>query len=625
MLAQAAAGEPVNRRAGPFKMPEMQAWGKERTVRAAVLRHLLTAGQWPVASKGVWLRGVRVNGLLNLKAEALRCPLSLDRCYLDADDPVCLDYAAASRLIFTRCQMAGLTGEMITAREFDLYASTLTGPLRLTSADIIGRVSCGGAKLNGTDKDGNALHAVSMKVGGGVFLGKVSTAAGAIELRGADITGPLSCGGAKLNGTDKDGNALLADGIKVDGGVFLDQEFKAAGTVRMPGANITGPLVCRGAQLTGTKKNRNALLADWMKVGGGVFLDQEFKAAGTVRMPGAEITGPLACHGAQLTGTDGDGRALHADWIKVHGGVFLDREFTAAGTVSLVAARADASVYLKPKALADENKIALDAARAQISDTLWWAPAAQVSGQVNLEGATAGQLHDHWDSERPNGYWPASGRLRLDGFTYGRFGGGDEVTVDQRLAWIRGQYQCSAKGHWKGFATQPYEQLAAVYRQVGQDSQARKVAIARRADLRKYGNLSLCRKFGNRLLDITISYGYHSWRAAAYLVAVFVAFLLLSILGQCQHVIVPIGDIKDLHPAPSATQCTSNYPCFYPTGYTIDTVIPIINVHQAAYWGPDGHAPWGWVWVGGTWVATGLGWALATLLVAGYTGLVRQD
>ena len=79
MLAQAAAGEPVNR-PGPFELAEMQAWGKERTVRAAVLRHLLTAGQWPVASKGVWLRGVRLNGLLNLKAETLRCPLSLDRC-----------------------------------------------------------------------------------------------------------------------------------------------------------------------------------------------------------------------------------------------------------------------------------------------------------------------------------------------------------------------------------------------------------------------------------------------------------------------------------------------------------------------------------------------------------------
>jgi hypothetical protein len=105
------------------------------------------------------------------------------------------------------------------------------------------------------------------------------------------------------------------------------------------------------------------------------------------------------------------------------------------------------------------------------------------------------------------------------------------------------------------------------------------------------------------------------------LAAVFVAFLALSIIGQHQHVIVPIGDIKGLHPVPTATQCTSNYPCFY----TVDEVIPIINVHQADYWGADGHAPWGWAWVSLTWAATAAGWALATLLAAGYTGLVRQN
>jgi hypothetical protein len=30
-------------------------------------------------------------------------------------------------------------------------------------------------------------------------------------------------------------------------------------------------------------------------------------------------------------------------------------------------------------------------------------------------------------------------------------------------------------------------------------------------------------------------------------------------------------------------------------------------------------------WVAGTWIATGLGWALATLLIAGYTGLERRQ
>ena len=236
-----------------------------------------------------------------------------------------------------------------------------------------------------------------------------------------------------------------------------------------------------------------------------------------------------------------------------------------------------------------------------------------------------GELDDDWSRNRVNGYWPVDGLLSLDGFTYGRFGGDQQATVEQRLAWIRSQYQQPANSGSATFGTQPYEQLAAVYRQAGQDDQARKVAIARRADPRKYGKLNPYRRFGNWFLDWTIKYGYQTWRAAAGLAAVFVVFLVLSIFAQRHHVIVPIGEIDGLHSVPSATQCASDYPCFYPVGYTVDTVIPIINVHQADYWGPDGNAPWGWVWVGLTWVATAAGWALATLLVAGYTGLVRQD
>ena len=107
------------------------------------------------------------------------------------------------------------------------------------------------------------------------------------------------------------------------------------------------------------------------------------------------------------------------------------------------------------------------------------------------------------------------------------------------------------------------------------------------------------------------------------LAAVFVIFAWLSVLAQQHHLIVPVGSFKES--APSATNCTSSYPCFYPVGYAVDTVIPIINVHQADNWGPDGNAPWGRAFVAVTWIATGAGWALVTLLVAGYTGLVRQD
>ena len=57
---------------------------------------------------------------------------------------------------------------------------------------------------------------------------------------------------------------------------------------------------------------------------------------------------------------------------------------------------------------------------------------------------------------------------------------------------------------------------------------------------------------------------------------------------------------------PTATRCTSDYPCFYPFGYTVNTVIPIINVHQADYWGRTVTRR-RLVWIFGAWGATATG------------------
>ena len=539
MRGEAAAGKLVDRGAGPFGLAAMQAWDEERTIRAAVLRYLLTSDEWPVDAKGVRLQGVRISGQLDLEATVLRCGLSLNSCFLDDEQPVCLDHASVPRLSITRCQLAGLTGEILTVREVDLSGSTLTGPLRLI---------------------------------------------------GADITSQLICRDAKLSGRTNKGAVLIADGMKAES-VFLNGEFVATGAVRLSGANITGQLNCRGAHIDGEDANHCSLVAFGMRVDDDVLLDQGFKAAGTLLFQSARIGG---------------------------------------------------SVWLKPEALAGRDKVALNATGMQVSDLFVWEPAAEVLGQVKLAGAAVGQLEDNWAGGRTNGFWPTDKQLHLDGFTYGRFGGNQRVTMKQRLKWIRSQYGSELDvSFWKHpinwwaihhhhsdeirFASQPYEQLAAVYRQTGEDSDARKVAIARRADLRRYGNLNPYRKTINWLLDQTIRYGYQSWRAGVGLALVFVIFWALSCFAQDHHLIEPVGNTENLKRAPSATQCTSDYPCFYPAGYAVDTVVPLINVHQAANWGPDGSGPGGAAFVVSTWIATGLGWALATLLVAGYTGLVRQD
>ena len=170
MRARAATGDLLDCGAGPFDLAAMQQWGEERAVSAAVLRDLLVGGRWPVHAKGVRLRGVKISGLLDLEGATLRCPLSLDGCYFDAGDPVSLDHATASRVALTGCHLAGLTANMLTARQIDLSRSTLRGgPLCLMSANITDGLICSGARLGG-DQDGNALVAGGMKVGGAVYL-----------------------------------------------------------------------------------------------------------------------------------------------------------------------------------------------------------------------------------------------------------------------------------------------------------------------------------------------------------------------------------------------------------------------------------------------------------------------
>ena len=678
MIAGAATGEWLDFGKGPFGAEEMKAWSADRTVRASVLRHLLIAPQWPVDAKGVRLRGVRISGKLDLEASSLRCPLWLDSCYLDDPESLCLNQATAVSLSLTDCLLAGFAGDMLAVRELDLGRSTLTGPLRLSNAEIAGQFSCSGAKLSATDPSGYALDADGIKVGGDMFLDQGFASGGAIRLAGAAIAGDLSCRGANLASSDYNGYTLNADGIKVGGDMFLDQgfasdgeiRFASDGAIRLAGAAIAGHLFCSGAKLTGADYNGYALNADKLQVGGDMFLDNGFLSNEAIGLSGAVIAGLFSCSGAKLTTTYPGRDALNADGIKIGGDMFLDQGFASEGAIrlvggeitgslicrdtevtahnstdtallasgmtvrrdvflgsfkvrgaiSLTSIRVGGSVILRKLTFIDSD-IALDASGAQIAGVLRWEPAAPVSGQVNLEGAEVGKLEDSWSQDRAaaNGYWPTDGGLRLNGFVYRALGGVPPATVNQRLEWIRSQHTEA------GFAVQPYEQLATVYRQAGQDTEARNVAITRYVDQRKFGDLSLARKVGNWLLDKTIKYGYQNWRAAVGMVAVYLSVVAISVLAQHQGVIVPIGDTTNLHPLPTASRCTAGYQCFYPAGYAFDVVFPLINVHQAQSWGINAAVPWGWLWIGSTWIATALGWTGATFLVAGLTSLGRRN
>jgi len=93
-----------------------------------------------------------------------------------------------------------------------------------------------------------------MNVGGGVILDQTPFTAGAVWLAGTHISSELRCTGTQLTGTDEDGNALVANGITVNGDLTLDGGFTAAGTVSLRSAHVGGSLNLKPSRLAASDR-----------------------------------------------------------------------------------------------------------------------------------------------------------------------------------------------------------------------------------------------------------------------------------------------------------------------------------------------------------------------------------
>jgi hypothetical protein len=124
-------------------------------------------------------------------------------------------------------------------------------------------------------------------------------------------------------------------------------------------------------------------------------------------------------------------------------------------------------------------------------------------GAVRLVEAQIKVLHD--DPE----HWPDE--LELNGLTYQSLV--PDLPARWRLAWLARSAE--------GYHAQPYEQLAAHYRRLGHDEQARRVLLAKqRARIRQHS--PWMRPWG-WLQDLLSGYGYAPGRAALWLTTVFAA------------------------------------------------------------------------------------------------------
>jgi hypothetical protein len=139
---------------------------------------------------------------------------------------------------------------------------------------------------------------------------------------------------------------------------------------------------------------------------------------------------------------------------------------------------------------------------------------------------------------------------------------------------------------------QPYEQLAAAYRRIGHDADARSVLHVK--EQHRHQQSPLLVKLWGLLQDVTTGYGYRPARAGLWLIA-------LLALGTT---------IFSFHPP---VPLRSGAPAFNPFFYTLDLLIPVVTYGQQAAFGSKGTYQW---------LAYGLmtaGWLLATTIITGIT------
>ena len=224
--------------------------------------------------------------------------------------------------------------------------------------------------------------------------------------------------------------------------------------------------------------------------------------------------------------------------------------------------------------------------------------------------------------------WPAPGKLHLDGLIYNTFARASPCNARERLEWLQRQPALP-------FKPQPYQQLAEVLRRSGREADAKKVLIARERARRKHGGLTRKGRVWSVILDVMIGHGYKPYKIIPW-GAVFVLLgWALFYHGHEAGRMVPVDEGAYASAEYRQTgKPPAGYPAFNAFVYSLDTFLPIVDLHQETYWEPssgsyctgwsqnDHYDPWLRFYL---WFQILAGWFVTTLGVAGFTGLVRKD
>jgi hypothetical protein len=574
------------------------------------------------------------------------------------------------------CDSARIEGDLYLrpdskGREFIAKGSGSLGAIRCTRTRVDGRFECRFSTL--TNRSGPALFGDFLEAGTLDFAGLRARGGGGaatVELTGARVAQNLMLARARL--LNPNGPVLNAERITVEGDMICSHEFRASGgkydnLIMLGGSRVLGDLNFSHASLK--CRRGTALGGDSLSVQASLFLDEMSATGrgdgGVLRFPRAKVGGVLQMEGAEVRGEDGP--AILLEGAEVGGTLFARRSFLAGtgkdGIVRLHGSTFGSSVEFDRAVIRNEGVAEADEERERSGPALYLdgviirgylflregfqaETEAEVEAVVRVVTTTIAHELDLRQAELVNPLGPrldlsdtscgklvlstdllgahravVPRQLNLDGLSYERLtfrdqddeSYDDEESADLWREWLRGATL--------GYAAQPYQQLAASLRATGHQGVLLRTLIAQEDDLTHRGRsedpLWTLRR---RLLRLLLGYGYETWRAMVALALVLLLAVGLAFLAG-GYLEGPYGHVA-AHGSPnpySSADCSS----IELVEMALD-VIPLVEFASEPSCSVETASTAGGIVTVVDWLLRLAAWALATLAVVGYTGLVRR-
>lgn len=294
------------------------------------------------------------------------------------------------------------------------------------------------------------------------------------------------------------------------------------------------------------------------------------------------------------------------------------------------------------KMMAGATGCALDAQRMVVKGK-FDLRGAKLSGLVNLVAAHVGTLADN------NSSWIGS-TLHLDGFQYDRIQGSEKdiksgkdktrTDAESRITWLELQ---DSDHRGSDFRPQPWQQLIKILREMGHPDEASKVAIKKEELWGRSGQMNWIRWSLHRLHGWLASYGYRPLRAVRWIGGAAIFFALVYCIGDHNGLFGPIAPAVQISQIPeldgcgtpskpwtsTACQMPPAYPRFNPLIYSLDLILPFVDLQQESQWAPIA-APEGILNGRGllrfaVWFEIIFGWLMSLLLLAALGRVLNRD